>query len=180
MPDLHLLRPDHASAVLAFESANRGYFAASVPDRGDAYFDHFADRFGALLAEQAAGVCAFHVLVAADGEVLGRFNLVDIEDGEAVLGYRVAEHATGRGVATAAVRSLSGLAVSRYGLRALRAAAALRNTASRRVLVKSGFTAVGPADPAELSGQPGTWYRLDLTTWPDSRIRRADDPAADA
>ncbi|CAL9654155.1 hypothetical protein SUDANB21_06746 [Streptomyces sp. enrichment culture] len=105
VPELQRLHAGHAPAVLAFELANRAYFAASVPDRGDAFFDRFTDRFDALLAEQEAGVCAFHVLVGDDGSVLGRFNLVDIEDHTAELGYRVAERVTGRGVATATVRS---------------------------------------------------------------------------
>ncbi|MFF9481600.1 GNAT family N-acetyltransferase [Streptomyces sp. NPDC014733] len=162
MAQLKPLHPDHAPAVLAFERANRAYFAAAVFDRGDAYFDHFAEGFHALLAEQAAGVCAFHVLVAEDGSVLGRFNLVDIEEGTADLGYRVARHVAGHGVATTTVRELCALAAERYGLHTLRAAVSDGNIASRKVLVKAGFLPVGPADPANLSGRPGTWYRRDL------------------
>ncbi|WP_053851674.1 GNAT family N-acetyltransferase [Streptomyces sp. NRRL B-24085] len=162
MPELQRLHAGHAPAVLAFELANRAYFAASVSDRGDAYFDRFTERFDALLAEQEAGVCVFHVLVAGDGSVLGRFNLYDLEDGTAVLGYRVAQHAAGRGTATATVLELCDLAATRYGLRTLRAATAHVNIASRRVLVKAGFVPVGPADPAALGGRPGTWYRREL------------------
>ncbi|WP_436998447.1 GNAT family N-acetyltransferase [Streptomyces sp. enrichment culture] len=162
MPELQQLSAGHAPAVLAFELANRAYFAASVPDRGDAFFDRFADRFDALLAEQDAGVCAFHVLIAEDGSVLGRFNLVDIEDHTAELGYRVAQRVTGRGVATAAVRNICQLAVSAYGLRSLRAATAQGNVASQRVLVKAGFVPVGPVDPAHIGGKTGTWYQRDL------------------
>ena len=163
MPELKRLHVHHAPAVLAFELANRAYFAASVSDRGDAFFDHFTDRFDALLAEQEAGVCVFHVLVDGDGSVLGRFNLLDIEDGTAALGYRVAEHVTGRGVATATVRDLCLLAPARYGLRTLRAAVAHQNLASRKVLTRAGFIPTGPAGPADLGGKQGTWYRRDLT-----------------
>ncbi|GHD99644.1 GNAT family N-acetyltransferase [Streptomyces alanosinicus] len=166
MPELQRLTAGHAPEVLAFELANRAYFAAFVSDRGDAYFDRFTDRYRALLAEQEAGVCAFHVLVAEDGSVLGRFNLVDIADGEAVLGYRVARDVAGRGVATATVRELCGPAARRYGLHTVRAAAAHANAASRRVLAKAGFVPAGPADPADLGGKPGTWYRLDLRRHP--------------
>lgn len=162
MPVLEELRAGHGPAVLAFEVANRGYFAASVSDRGDAFFERFDELLGERLTEQAAGVCAFYVLVDEDGSVLGRFNLVDIEDGAASLGYRVAQDVTGRGVTTAAVRQLGRLAVTRHGLRTLRAAAADTNTASRRVLAKAGFVPDGPADPAELGGKQGRWYRLDL------------------
>ena len=121
MPELTPLRPEHAAAVLAFEVANRAYFAASISDRGDEFFEEFDERFPAWLAEQEAGQCAYYVLVAEDGAVIGRFNLYDIADRTAEVGYRVAEHVAGRGVATAAVRQLCGLAAARHGLRTLRA-----------------------------------------------------------
>ncbi|MEU8620128.1 GNAT family N-acetyltransferase [Streptomyces sp. NPDC048623] len=157
---LERLRPDHAPALLAFERENRAFFAASVPDRGDAYFERFAERHAALLAEEEIGTIRFHVLVAGDGEIVGRFNLVDIADGSAVLGYRVAEKATGRGVATAAVRELCVRAREEYGLSRLTAATTLGNAASRAVLARVGFGAVGGVT---LDGdQPGIAYELDL------------------
>ena len=162
MPELQRLRADHAPAVLAFELANRVYFAASISDRGDEFFDRFTERHGALLAEQEAGIGAFYVLVAEDGSVLGRFNLIFAEGGTAKLGYRVAQHVAGRGVATATVRELCGLAASQYGLRTLQAATSHENAASQKVLAKAGFIPVGPAGPADLGGKQGTWYQRDL------------------
>src|ERR1700754_1212289 len=129
MPELKRLHAEQASAVLAFELANRTYFAASVSDRGDDFFDQFTDGYDAALAEQEAGSCAFYVLVAEDGSVIGRFNLYDLEDGAARLGYRVAEQVAGRGVATATVRELCGIATARHGLRTLRAATSHSNVA---------------------------------------------------
>ena len=166
MPELKQLDAGHAQAVLAFELANRAYFAASVSDRGDDFFDRFTDRYSALLAEQEAGVCAFYLLVAEDGSVLGRFNLVRIEDHTAELGYRVAEHVAGRGVATETVRELCQLAAARHGLRTLRAAAAHENAASQKVLTKAGFVLAGPADLADLGGKQGSWYVRDLALRP--------------
>src|SRR5215472_7069472 len=159
MPELQRLHAGHAPAVLAFELANRAYFAASISDRGDDFFDQFTSRYRALLAEQEAGTCAFYVLVAEDGSVLGRFNLVGFEDGTAELGYRVAQHAAGRGVATAAVQELCRLAARQYGLRMLKAATTHDNVASQRVLAKSGFVPAGPAEPG---GRPGSWYQRDV------------------
>ena len=159
MPELQCLRADHAPAVLAFELANRAYFAASISDRGDEFYDQFTERHSALLAEQEAGTCAFHVLVGEDGSILGRFNLVNIEDGTAELGYRVAQRVAGRGVATATVRELCQLAAEQYGLRMLRAATTRENVASQKVLTKAGFVPVGPAD---IGGKAGTWYERDL------------------
>ena len=174
MPELKRLHARHAPAVLDFELANRTYFAAAVSDRGDDFFDQFSDRYNALLAEQEAGICAFHVLVAEDGSVLGRFNLVDIEDRTAKLGYRVAQHVAGRGVATAGVGELCRLAAARHGLHTLRAAATRENAASQKVLTKAGFVPVGPADPVDLGGKPGTWYQRDLALQPHSEILPAD------
>jgi ribosomal-protein-alanine N-acetyltransferase len=162
VPELQLLHADHAPAVLAFELENRAYFAAFISDRGDEYFDQFPEQHRALLAEQEAGAGAYYVLVAEDGSVLGRFNLYRFADGTAELGYRVAQHTAGRGVATATTRELCRIAAARHGLRTLRAATTLGNTASQKVLAKAGFVPVGPADPAHIGGKPGTWYQRDL------------------
>ena len=162
MPELQRLRVDHAPAVLAFELANRAYFAASISDRGDEFYEQFSAQHDAMLAEQEAGTCAFHVLVADDGSILGRFNLFSIEDGTAELGYRVAQHVAGRGVATATVRELCRLAAAQYRLRTLRAATSYGNVASQKVLTKAGFVPAGPADPADLGGKTGTWYQRNL------------------
>jgi ribosomal-protein-alanine N-acetyltransferase len=163
VPELQRLHASHAAAVLVFEQANRAYFAGFISDRGDKFFCQFDERFSTLLAEQEAGSGAFYVLVAEDGSVLGRFNLNFAGDGTAELGYRVAQHVAGRGVATSTVREVCRLA-ARHGLRTLRAAVSHENTASRRVLAKAGFVPVGPADAAHLGGKQGTWYQLDLAT----------------
>jgi RimJ/RimL family protein N-acetyltransferase len=162
VPELQPLRAGHAPALLAFELANRAYFAAFISDRGDEFYDRFTERHGASLAEQEAGLCAYYVLVGEDGSILGRFNLYDISGGTAVLGYRVAQQVAGRGVATATVRELCLLAAARHGLRTLRAATTHENVASQKVLTKAGFRPVGPADPADIGGKPGTWYQCDL------------------
>jgi len=159
VPELQRLRADHAPAVLAFELANRAYFATFVSDRGDEFYDHFTEQYNLTLAEQEAGTCIFHVLVGEDGKVLGRFNLYRLEDGTAEVGYRVAQHVAGRGVATAAVQELCRLGAGQYGLRMLKAATTDDNVASQKVLTKAGFVPAGPAEPG---GRPGTWYQRDL------------------
>lgn len=160
MPELQRLRLDHASALLAFEQENRVYFAASVPDRGDDYFARFDERHSALLEEQAAGVCHFHVLVDGDGKVLGRVNLIDVANGSAELGYRIAESASGQGLATTAVRRVCTLAATEYGLTSLRAATTLDNAGSRAVLARTGFV---PNGEIVLDGRPGISYTRELT-----------------
>ncbi|WP_410787265.1 GNAT family N-acetyltransferase [Kribbella sp. C-35] len=155
---LEPLRPDHADAVLAFERENREYFASWVWDRGDEFFTDYATRYAALLAEQEAGVCRFHVLVDGSGAVVGRVNLMDLENGSAELGYRIAEKWAGKGLATAAVRALIELAPT-YGLTALSAGASNHNGASQAVLTRTGFRPVGSSS-TDLG--PGTKYELTL------------------
>ncbi|NUT37889.1 MAG: GNAT family N-acetyltransferase [Hamadaea sp.] len=148
---LELLTAEHEAAILAFETRNRAYFAASVPDRGDEFFADYPARHAALLAMQAAGTDRFHVVLADDGAIAGRVNLMDIRDGDAELGYRIGQDHTGRGVATAAVREVCVLAGGAYGLRRLHAGTAKENHASQAVLRRNGFV----FDP-----QSGEWVRL--------------------
>lgn len=159
LPSLQRLTAEHAPALLAFERENRAYFAATIPDRGDAYFAHFPARHAALLAEQAAGVCHFHVLVAPDGAILGRVNLVDVADGSAELGYRIAERAAGQGLATAAVARIRARAAEEYALTTLRASTTLDNAASHHVLTRNGFV---PTGPCMLGGRAGRKYVVRL------------------
>ncbi|MFI1992887.1 GNAT family N-acetyltransferase [Actinoplanes sp. NPDC020271] len=159
MPQLERLRADHAAAVLAFELAHRAYFAASISDRGDDFFDHFPVRHDEALREQESGTCVYYVLVAEDGSVLGRFNLYNVGAGSADLGYRVGQNVAGRGVATAAVQEMCKLAAAEHGLRRLRAATSDQNVASRKVLLKAGFVPVGPA---RVGGRSGTRFQREV------------------
>jgi [ribosomal protein S5]-alanine N-acetyltransferase len=153
---LERLRAGHADALLAFERENREYFARFISDRGDAYFADFPARHKALLAEQDAGICHFHVVLDPAGQLIGRINLVDVENGSAELGYRVAEAAAGRGVATAAVAEVCRVAAAAYGLTSLVALTDVDNVASRTVLERNAFTAVGDMT---VGGRPGVRYR---------------------
>jgi ribosomal-protein-alanine N-acetyltransferase len=157
---LERLHADHAAEVLAFEVENRAYFASRISDRGDAYFEEFAARHASLLADQETGELHFHVLVDEDGRVVGRVNLVDVADGSATLGYRIAESATGRGLATAAVLEVCALAAREYGLTELRAGTNLDNEASQAILARTGFVPVGEAT---FGGRPGLTYVRSLT-----------------
>ncbi|AWZ08791.1 MULTISPECIES: GNAT family protein [unclassified Streptomyces] len=158
---LERLRAEHGDILLAFEQENREYFARSVPDRGDTYFTFtgFEARHRALLAEQEAGTCHFHVVLDEHGALVGRVNLVDVEEGTAELGYRIGERAAGRGTATAAVGEVCLLAASPYGLRTLTAVTTLDNAASAAVLRRSGFT---PTGDLTVDGRPGRSYRRAL------------------
>ena len=159
MHELERLTGDHLEAVLAFEFENRSYFARSITDRGDEFYESLPEHHDALLVEQDAGICVFYVLVDRDGSIVGRFNLYDLEDGAASVGYRVAERVAGRGVASGALRELCGKAAGNHGLRALSAETSGANVASRRVLEKAGFTVTGDC---VVGGEPGLRFMLAL------------------
>jgi RimJ/RimL family protein N-acetyltransferase len=116
-------------------------------------------RYAQLLAWQAAGTDYLHLLVTERGEVVGRVNLTEVADGSAELGYRIAQKATGQGLATAAVRKVRELAATEYGLTRLRARVTLDNPASRKVLEHNGFVAVGELT---LNGKPAISYICEL------------------
>jgi ribosomal-protein-alanine N-acetyltransferase len=140
------LTADDAVALLAFERANRQWFRASVPDRGDAYFADFPARHQALLDEQAGGTARFWLVRDRDDELVGRVNLVDIANGTATLGYRIAAEHAGLGHATRAV-GLVLREASAMGLGTVQASTTIDNIASQRVLTAAGFLPVdrGPA-----------------------------------
>jgi len=148
VPELQRLRTDHAPAVLAFELANRAYFATFISDRGDEFFDHFTERYDALLAEQEAGTCVLHVLVGENGTVLGRFNLVDLEAGTAELGYRVAQQVAGGGVATATVQGSVGSRSRNTGCVLSERRPPMTTSCPRRCSPKPGSSQLAPPSSA--------------------------------
>jgi len=155
IPDIQLARLNHAPALLAFERENRAYFAASIPDRGDAFFAEFDTRHSQLLKAQTAGTDYFYLLVTDGGEVVGRVNLLRVADGSAELGYRMAQKVAGQGLATAAVRKVRELAATKYGLTRLCARVTLDNPASRKVLERNDFVA---GDSLILNGKSAISY----------------------
>jgi ribosomal-protein-alanine N-acetyltransferase len=159
MSELQRLAAAHLDAVLTFERENRDYFAKSLTDRGDAFYETLGDHHRALLQEQETGACLYFVLVDSGGSIEGRFNLYDIHDGTARVGYRVAERAAGRGTATQSVRELCRKAGHQYHLRTLTAETSDVNLASQRVLEKAGFVGTGPC---VVAGEPAQRFTITL------------------
>jgi ribosomal-protein-alanine N-acetyltransferase len=168
---LQPVRIDLEGAVLLFEQENRAYFTRSINDRGDRFFEEFAEGYRELMAEQRAGTGAFYLLVDEHGAVVGRFNLYNIQNETADVGYRVAERVSGGGVATSGLLQLCRTAREDMGLQRLTAAVSDENVASQKVLVKAGFVAVGRADVA---GRHGSVFELDLATLTDASTSRSD------
>jgi len=165
---LELLTPDHARPLERFERANRAFFAARVGDRGDDFFEHFDDYLGARVHENREGTSLFFVIVDPDGEVLGRVNISDIDQPKLTeLGFRIAEHAQGRGIATQGVITALDIAAVR-GVKTLKARVSAANLASRRVLERCGFAQTGQAEAPNVSFETFIGYRKEIVCAPAS------------
>lgn len=163
---LELLTVDHARPLERFERSNRAFFAARIGDRGDDFFEHFDDRLAARVRENREGTSLFFVVVDADGEILGRVNISDIDRPTLTeLGFRVAEHAQGRGVATQGVIAALDVAATR-GVTSVKARVSTTNVASRRVLERCGFRETGRAEAPDGAVETFIGYRKDLTAPP--------------
>jgi RimJ/RimL family protein N-acetyltransferase len=80
-----------------------------------------------------------------DADVLGGGSLhaIELAERRAAVGYWLAAHARGRGVATHATRLLARWAFERLGLQRLELTCAPDNSASQRVAERCGFTREG-------------------------------------
>ncbi|MEM7735848.1 MAG: GNAT family protein [Deinococcota bacterium] len=139
-----LLTLEDSDALVDFETRNKAWFEAWVPARPEAYFDK--DQFPSVLAELIDGMSASsHLLFVRyqDNQIVGRFNLTNINAGQADVGYRVCQDYLGQGIASAGVAFLKRVAVNELNLTRLVARAATTNTAnniaSQKVLLKQGF-----------------------------------------
>lgn len=144
-----LLTEADEEELLAFEIANREFFARTVGDRGDEYFASFRRRHARLVAENRDGASMLFAVRDEGGRVVGRVNIGDIDDGCGDLGYRIAEGACGRGIAKSAVRLALEAAAAR-GVPRVTAATTPDNVASQRVLLANGFEPVTGGEPALL------------------------------
>ena len=159
---LELLTTDHARPLERFERANRAFFAARVGDRGDEYLEHFDDNLASRVQENRRGTSLYFVIVDAEREVLGRVNISDVDRPDLTeLGFRVAEHAQGRGLATTGVIDALEIAATR-GVRTVKVRVSIANAGSRRVLECCGFAQTGRTEAPSGSSQIFIGYSKDL------------------
>ncbi|MDL4840180.1 GNAT family N-acetyltransferase [Aquibacillus rhizosphaerae] len=129
--------------LFEFEIENRAYFEEMVPSRGDHYynFESFKKKNLALLYEQAQGLSYFYLIKDKDDLILGRINLMDIEQSQGTghIGYRVGESHTGKGVANKAMNLLLEN-TDQLGIKRVLAKTTADNIESQKVLEKNEFT----------------------------------------
>lgn len=152
LPDgvtLRLLRPDDGPALAAAYDRDREHLERWEPARPADFYEaeHHTARIPVQLLEHQNGR-GVPLVLSRGSDVVGRLTLSDIVRGafcNAHLGYWLASHVTGRGVMTAAVEAAAAHARDDLGLHRLQAATLLHNTASRRVLERTGFERIGMA-----------------------------------
>lgn len=130
---------DHFSELFQFEYDNREWFEQWVPPRPAEYhhYESFCTICQNLISDANTGTDAFY-LAYADDTLVGRFNLTDIHDRTADIGYRIAHAHIGKGYATEFTRQLIDIARA-ANLLQLNAQALQENSASTRILTRLGF-----------------------------------------
>lgn len=154
---VRLLTSADTASMLAFELKNKDFFSALIAPRPDDVFSEagMSEYVRELLFEHQLGKAHPCVIMDASG-MIGRANLwqIDRQSCSAYVGYRVAEHRQGEGIATQALRHLIQCADHQLGLNTLKANVLDNNPASARVLEKQGFTVSGRTEQfLELNGQ---------------------------
>ncbi|MGV4984363.1 GNAT family N-acetyltransferase [Streptomyces sp. NRAIS4] len=146
---LRLAEPADAPALCTAYVENRKYLEPWEPRRPESFFTVAgqAQRLEERKRQYADGRLV-PWLLESDGRIVGTITLSGIVMGpfcSSYLGYWVAEHEQGRGLATAAVERVCRIARDQVGLHRIEATTLLENTGSQRVLEKCGFEAIGMA-----------------------------------
>ena len=146
---VRLVREDDVPALTRLLAANREHLAPWDPQRPDEYWtEEFQRADTARQLELHRQDRAIPGVIVEDGELVGRVGVHNVVRGplqSGTLGYWVAGHATGRGVATAATAAMVRTAFDEAGLHRLEAGTLPHNHASQRVLARTGFQRFGYA-----------------------------------
>jgi ribosomal-protein-alanine N-acetyltransferase len=173
-PVTRTLDLEDVTALAALHVENRQFLAPWQPLRPDSYYT----RAGQLAAVEAALVQAVRgsavplVILDGGGEVVGTITIASIIRGafqSCSVGYWLAEHAQGQGLATAALREAADLAFRDLRLHRIQAETLTHNQRSQRVLERLGFEKYGVARSyMHIAGQwqDNVLYQL-LTSTPD-------------
>jgi ribosomal-protein-alanine N-acetyltransferase len=142
-----LLRPaiaaDAEDLHAVFSDPSTFEYIGSEPEPS---IDHTRDRIESKAAVQAkCGFSLWSVVERSSGRVIGDCGLQYLEGGPDVeLGYKLGREFRGHGYATEAARASLAFGFDQLGLDRIVAVAWPENTASRRVMEKTGMTLVGP------------------------------------
>ncbi len=146
---VRMVTEDDAPALARLLVANREHLAPWDPERPADHATEEYQRAEAVTAlDRYREGAVLPGVVLLDGEPVGRVTVNNIVRGpflSGVLGYWVARHVTGRGVASAAVAAMVRHAFGEGGLHRLEAGTLVHNHASQAVLRHNGFERIGLA-----------------------------------
>jgi ribosomal-protein-alanine N-acetyltransferase len=150
-----------AGPLFDFEMENRAFFEATINARPSSFYSRegVAEALAMACAEASKDLGYQFLLKDDEGRILARANLSAVKRAHfqsAVLGYRVAQSACGKGLASEAVRQLLAMAFSSLGLARIEADARIDNPASARVLLRNGFVQFGHSRRS--FEMKGVWY----------------------
>jgi ribosomal-protein-alanine N-acetyltransferase len=145
-----LLQEADAPVLARIARTDAEFFAPWEPQRDERWLTEAGqlEEIEAKLELHRLGLGVPHVVLDDGGEVVGRVTLSNVVRGafqSCSVGYWIQSAANGRGHATAAVRTMLGIAFSTLRLHRVEAGTLLHNTASQRVLERNGFTRYGLA-----------------------------------
>ncbi|WP_434136701.1 GNAT family N-acetyltransferase (plasmid) [Pseudomonas luteola] len=150
-----------AEDLLQFEVQNRAYFESQINARNPDYYSlqGVSEAIEAVIDDAFDDKGYQYLLREPSGHLVGRVNLRAVQRAHyysAVLGYRIAQHKTGKGYATEAVRLVLDLAFGRLNLKRIEADARSDNAALLAVLRRNGFVQNGHSRKSfELNGE---WF----------------------
>ncbi|CAN5725920.1 GNAT family protein [soil metagenome] len=161
MLTITLAHPDHAAALLAFESENRLHFEQWIASRGE-HFYQLEQVHASLQQAQAAAHAGepkeYHYLVWLGDEIVGRVALRGIEREhyfKASIGYRFSGRHGGKGYASMAVNAVAESGFLNLGLQRIEAVVIMDNRPSQTIMRKCGFSQYGHSRASVL--RHGQW-----------------------
>jgi ribosomal-protein-alanine N-acetyltransferase len=145
-----LLALDDAGALAELYAENRQFLSPYQPLRPELYYTKAGqlEALAVLLAQRASGSAVPLAITDSGGAVVGAITLASIIRGalqSCSVGYWLAEHAQGQGLATAALREAAELAFGDLCLHRMQAETAIHNVRSQRLLLRVGFEQYGEA-----------------------------------
>jgi [ribosomal protein S5]-alanine N-acetyltransferase len=150
MTSCRLITLEDAPVLAELQRVNRAFLAPWEPVRDERYFTEAGQRDAIedALEQYEQGRNLPYVIAEEPAGVVGRITLNGIVRGPFLscsVGYWVSQSAGGRGVASAALREIIGVAFGDLGLHRIQGETLIDNIPSQRVLERNGFARIGLA-----------------------------------
>lgn len=138
-----ILSREHTKLLFEFENNNKAWFERFIEPRADNFYSqHGIGKHIETASQSMAKGNSYSSILIDNNAIIARANLKDITQHSAFIGYRVAENATSKGIASYCLSQLIQLAQNNYGISQLNAMVLENNPASMRVLKKHHFKIV--------------------------------------